>query len=330
MIGTRRALGLVTALALTLAACSSTATAAPATPAPASAAPQSAAPASQPAGVIKLGLITKFPVDFYDTMVSAVKTWATSHPEVQVLYGQGKSGTDDEGEIAAIESMISQGVKGIAITPTSPNLQTELQKAVDAGIKVILIDNDIPAWSGKSAVVATDNLAGGKLAGTWLAAHLTAGAKIGILQGVLGNPSLDARVTGMLATLGTAATVVAKAPTDCDQTKGLNAATDMLTAHPDITAIYGACGPPILGALQAIKTAGIAAGKITVVGFDAAPGEITAIIAGDEAGSVAQFPSKMGSLGLQTLEDAVNGKTVTATVDTGTEMVTKDNAAQFK
>lgn len=331
MIGPRRALGIAAALVLTVSACTSAASAPPASqPAATTTTTASTPPASQPAAVIKLGLITKFPVDFYDTMVNAVKTWATSHPEVQVLYGQGKSGTDDAGEIAAIESMISQGVKGIAITPTSPNLQTELQKAVDAGIKVVLIDNDIPAWTGKSAVVATDNLAGGKLAGTWLAAHLTAGAKIGILQGVLGNPSLDARVTGMLATLGSAATVVAKAPTDCDQTKGLNAAQDMLTAHPDIQAIYGACGPPILGALQAIKNAGTASGKITVVGFDASPGEVTAIIAGDEAGSVAQFPSKMGSLGLQTLADAVNGKTVPATVDTGTEMVTKDNASQFK
>lgn len=279
---------------------------------------------------MKLGLITKFPVDFYDVMVDAVKTWAKDHPEVEMLYAQGKSGTDDEGSIAAIESMISQGVKGIAITPTSPNLQTELQKAVDAGIKVVLIDNDIPAWSGKSSVVATDNLAGGKLAGTWLAGNLPAGAKLGVLQGVLGNPSLDDRVTGMLETLGSAATVVAKAPTDCDQTKGLNAAQDMLTANPDIQAIYGACGPPILGALEAIKNAGIAAGKIIVVGFDASGGEVDAIIAGSQAGSVAQFPSKMGSLGVATLLDAVNGKTVAPTVDTGTEMVTKDNAASFK
>ena len=168
-------------------------------------------------------------------MVDAVKTWNKDHPEVTVVFAQGKSGTDDEGEIAAIESMISQGVKGIAITPTSPNLQTELQKAVDAGIKVVLVDNDIPAWTGKSSVVATDNLAGGKLAGTFLAQHLKPGAKLGVLQGVLGAPSLDQRVDGMLATLGSAATVVAKSPTDCDETKGLNAAQDMLTANPDLT-----------------------------------------------------------------------------------------------
>jgi simple sugar transport system substrate-binding protein len=279
-------------------------------------------------GKIKIGFITKFPVDFYDTMVDAVKTWNKQHSDVQVLFAQGKNGTDDESEIAAIQSMVSQGVKAIAITPTSPNVKGELQKAVDKGIKVVLIDNDIPGWSGKSALVATDNLAGGKLAGKWLADHLKPGAKIAVLQGVLGNPSLDARVTGMLAGLGSGGTVVAKLPTDCDQTKGLNAAQDILTAHPDVDAIYGACGPPILGALQAVKAAG-KSGKITVVGFDAAPGEITAIKAGDEAASVAQFPAKMGSIGAQTALDAAQGKTPPANVDTGTEVVTKDNAANF-
>ena len=327
MIEMRR-IAIAAALLMAVAACTSsgasTAPNATATGAP-------SAPAASAGGApVKLGFITKFPVGFYDTMVNAVKTWNQDHPEVTVVFAQGKSGTDDEGEIAAIESMISQGVKGIAITPTSPNLQTELQKAVDAGIKVVLVDNDIPAWTGKSSVVATDNLAGGKLAGTFLAQHLKPGAKLGVLEGVLGAPSLQARVDGMLATLGSAATVVGKAPTDCDETKGLNAAQDMLTANPDMTALYAACGPPTTGALKAIENAKVPAGQITVVGFDASAGEIDAILAGTELGSVAQFPDKMGSLGIQTLLDAVNGTTVQANVDTGTEMVTKDNAASFK
>lgn len=278
---------------------------------------------------IKVGLITKFPVDFYDTMVDAVKKYDTDHDDVEVIYGQGKSGTDDEGQIAIIENMIVQQVKAIAVTPTSPNVQAALDKAVKAGIKVVLIDNDIPGWSGKSSVVATDNLAGGKLAGEWLAKKLPAGAKLGILQGRLGNPSLDDRVKGLKAALGSAVSVVAEPATDCDQTKGLNAAQDMLTAHPDIAAIYGACGPPIIGALQAIKAAGKKPGQIIVVGFDAAPDELTAIKSGDEAASVAQFPAKMGSLGIETAVKAARGETVQATVDTGTDMVTKDNVAQF-
>jgi ABC-type sugar transport system substrate-binding protein len=279
-------------------------------------------------GSVKIGFITKFPVDFYDTMVDAVKTWNKDHSDVTVLYAQGKDGTDDESEITAIQSMVTQGVNAIAITPTSPNVKGELQKAVDKGIKVVLIDNDIPGWTGKSSLVATNNLAGGVLAGKWLAAHLAAGAKLAVLQGVLGNPSLDDRVTGMLQGLGDHASVVTKLPTDCDQTKGLNAAQDILTAHPDVTAIYGACGPPIVGALQAVKAAG-KTGKITLMGFDAAPDEVTAIQAGTEAASVAQFPAKMGAMGAQAALDAAQGKTPPPNIDTGTEIVTKDNASQF-
>jgi ABC-type sugar transport system substrate-binding protein len=288
---------------------------------------------STPAGTadktLKVGFITKFPVDFYDIMVDAVKKYDAEHADVEVIFGQGKSGTDDEGEINTIENMISKGVKAIAITPTSPAVRSALDKAVQAGIKVVLVDNDIPGWTGKSSVVATDNLAGGKLAGTWLAGHLPPGAKIGVLQGRVGNPSLDDRVKGFKETLGTKATVVGEPATDCDQTKGLNAAQDLLTAHPDLTAIYGACGPPIVGALQAVKSAGKKPGSITVIGFDASPDELTAIKAGDQTGSVAQFPAKMGSLGIETAVAAARGESVQASVDTGTEMVTKENVASF-
>jgi len=318
--------GLMIALAIILAACSSSGSStAPSAAAPTAAASTAASPA---AGKVKIGFITKFPVDFYDTMVDSVKTWNEDNPDVTVLYAQGKSGTDDESQIAAIQSMVSQGVKAIAITPTSPNVKGELQKAVDKGVKVVLVDNDIPDWDGKSSVVATDNLAGGKLAGEWLADQLEPGATIAILQGVLGNPSLDDRVTGMLDALGDKATVVAKLPTDCDQTKGLDAAQDILTANPDVSAIYGACGPPITGALQAVKAAD-KTGKLVVVGFDASPDEVAAITAGEQSASVAQFPAKMGSMGIQAAVDAANGKTVEANIDTGTEMVTKDNAADF-
>jgi len=281
-------------------------------------------------GSIKVGFVTKFPVDFYDTMVDAVKKYDSEHQDVEVVFGQGKSGTDDEGMIAIIENMITQQVKAIAVTPTSPNVQGALDKAVKAGIKVVLVDNDIPGWSGKSSVVATDNLKGGKLAGEWLAKKLQPGSTVAILQGRLGNPSLDDRVKGFKETLGSAGTVVAEPATDCDETKGLNAAQDILTRNPNVTAIYGACGPPITGALQAIKAANKNPGSITVVGFDASPGELTAIANGEQAASVAQFPAKMGSLGIETAVKAARGESVQANVDTGTEMVTKDNVDQFK
>jgi ABC-type sugar transport system substrate-binding protein len=96
----------------------------------------------------------------------------------------------------------------------------------------------------------------------------------------------------------------------------------MLTANPDLTAIYSACGPPALGAIQSIKNAG-KSGKIVLVGFDGLPDEVTAIKAGTENATVAQHPSKIGSLGLATLYAAVTGGKVTKNVDTGTSLITK-------
>jgi simple sugar transport system substrate-binding protein len=202
---------------------------------------------------------------------------------------------------------------------------------LQAGVKVVLIDNDLPDWTGKTAVVATDNKQGGVLAGQWLKENLKAGDTIGILEGVAGVPALDARVSGMLEGLaGLDVKVVQKLATACDQVKGVDAAESILTANPNVKAIYGACGPPIIGALEAIKNAGRAPDGIVVVGFDASPDELAAIEAGTEDATVAQFPAKMGELGIATLVKAVQGETVEPNVDTGTAIVTKDNVADFK
>ena len=88
--------------------------------------------------------------------------------------------------------------------------------------------------------------------------------------------------------------MVSKLETDCDQTKGAAAAQTILTANPSLTAMYSACGPPALGAIQSIKNANIEPDKIILVGFDASPDEVTAIKGGTETGSVAQFPAKIG------------------------------------
>jgi ABC-type sugar transport system substrate-binding protein len=291
---------------------------------------QAASGASKSEEPVKLGLITKFPVDFFLTMEEAAKQWDESTPEATVTTGTGESATDDAGQIDLIESMVTQGVKGIAITPTSPAVIPARDAAVEQGVKVVLVDNDLPDWDNKSAVVSTDNFKGGQLAGQYIAEQLDEGATLAVLEGVPGVPALDDRVKGMEDGLGSSGIkVVGKAPTDCDQNKGVTAAADLLTANPDVDAIYGACGPPIVGAIQSIKRAGRKPADILVVGFDALPDEVEQIQSGQEDASVAQFPSKMGELGMETLLKAVKGEAVEPNVDTGTEIVTKENASEF-
>jgi len=278
---------------------------------------------------VKLGVITKFPVDFFFAMENAAKEWDQGQPDYEVVFGRGKAATDDEGVIQQIESMVSQGVKGIAITPTSDAVVPALDRAIERGVKVVLLDNDLPDWDGKSAVVATDNRKGGELAGQWLAEQVEAGGTIAVLEGVPGVPALDDRVEGMLEGLGDKAKVVGKAPTDCAQDKGVAAAEDLLTRSPDVTAIYAACGPPAVGAIEALANAKRKPEDVILVGFDASPDEVAAITDGTMDASVAQFPSKMGSMGMDTLAKVIKGESVPKFVDTGTEMVTKENASEF-
>lgn len=280
---------------------------------------------------VKIGFITKFPVEFFATMENAAKAWAEANPGVEIVFGQGASATDIEGQVALIESMVTQGVQGIAITPSDPSVAAALDKAVEAGVKVVLMDNNIPDWTNGTALATTNNYNAGKIAGEYLATVLKDGDTLGILEGVPGVPALDDRVNGMMEGLGALqVTVVGQGATNCTQELGLTVAEDLLTANPGLTAIYAACGPAAVGATQAIENAGIANDDIIMVGFDACCGELDKIASGQEDASVAQFPAMMGEMGVATLVAAIRGEAVESLVDTGAGLVTIDNLADFQ
>jgi simple sugar transport system substrate-binding protein len=286
---------------------------------------------AQAQDAVKLGFITKFPVPFFATMENAAKAYAEAHPGVEIIYGQGQSATDIEGQIALIESMVAQGVQGIAVTPVDPTVAPALDKAIAAGVLVVLMDNDIPGWEGRTALATTDNYNAGRIAGAHLATVLKDGDTIGILEGVPGVPSLDDRVNGMLEGLkGVNVTIVGRGGTNCTEELGINVAEDLLTANPDLTAIFAACGPPAAGAARAITNAGIAPEDIVFVGFDFCCGEEEALADGIEDATVAQFPAKMAELGVDALVKAIRGEEVASLIDSGAALVTRENMDQFK
>jgi len=282
------------------------------------------------ADTVKIGFITKFPVPFFATMENAAKAYAAAHPGVEIVFGQGTSATDIEGQIALIESMVTRGVKGIAVTPVDPTVAPALDKAIAAGVKIVLMDNNIPDWKGRTALATTDNYNAGKIAGGYLKTVLKEGDTLGILEGVPGVPSLDDRVKGMLDGLqGVKVKIVGKGATKCTEELGISVAEDLLTANPDLKSIYAACGPPAAGAAQAIKNAHIANRHVILVGFDFCCGEKEALEAGIEDATVAQFPAKMAELGVDALVKALRGEKVESLIDSGAALVTKANMAKF-
>ena len=280
---------------------------------------------------IKIGFITKFPVPFFATMEDGARAYAAENPGLEIVFGQGASATDIEGQISLIESMVTQGVQGIAITPVDPTVASTLDKAVAAGVKVVLMDNNIPDWEGRTALATTDNYNAGKIAGEHLKTLLKNGDTLGILEGVPGVPALDDRVNGMLEGLqGVDVKIVGRGGTNCTEELGLNVAQDILTANPDLKAIYAACGPPAAGAARAIENAGIAPEDIVLVGFDFCCGEEEALAAGIEDATVAQFPFNMAKYGVEALVKSIRGEEVSSLIDSGAALVTKENMAEFQ
>jgi ribose transport system substrate-binding protein len=278
---------------------------------------------------LKIGFITKFSAPYFSTMEEGGQA-AADAAGVDIIFAVGDSATDIEGQIRHIESMVAQGVDGIAITPVDPTVASALDRAIDAGVKVVLMDNSIPDWGHETALATTNNYAAGVLAGQYLAGQLSDGAKIGLLEGVPGVPALDDRINGMLEGLGDLKyEIVGRGATGCQEEAGLNLAQDILTANPDVNAFYGACGAPTVGAGTAIKNAGISPDSVVVVGFDFCCGEAEALASGDEDATVAQFPYRMAQFGVDALVTSLRGGAVESLIDSGAALVTMDNIADF-
>jgi simple sugar transport system substrate-binding protein len=311
-----------TALALTAAGCGGdddTGTASSGAP---------SAAGSEASGAVKVAFITKFPVAFFTAMEDAAKAYAAENGGVDISYFSCKTPADVACQTAQIEDAVTKGFQAIVITPMGPEVIPAMTAAADKGVKVVLADNNLEDFTKKTAVAATDNVKGGQAAGAYLKSILKSGDTIGLMEGVRGVPALDARIKGVQDALqGTGVKVIiGGAETKCDAAQGATVAEDLLTREPNLTAIYSACDDPAIAAAKVAKQKGK---TVVVVGYDGLPDAAKAIQAGDMRATIAQFPGKMASLGVEAAVNAVQGKTVEPFIDTGTELVTEDNAAQF-
>jgi simple sugar transport system substrate-binding protein len=283
---------------------------------------------SSESGGVKIAFITKFPVAFFTAMEDSAKAYAAEHDGVDISYFSCESPSDTACQIAQIEDAVVKRFQAIVITPMGPEVVPAMNDAADKGLKIVLADNNLEDFTKEVAVAATDNVKGGVAAGDYLKSVLQSGDTIGLMEGVRGVPALDARIKGVKTALeGTGVKVIiGGSETQCDAAKGATVAEDLLTREPDLTAIYSACDDPAIAAAKVAKQKGK---KVLVMGYDGLPDAAKAIEAGDMQATIAQFPGKMAALGVAAAVDAVNGKKVEPFIDTGTELVTKDNAAQF-
>ena len=233
-------------------------------------------------------------------------------------------------QVSILEDQIQRGAKVLLVAPSgSAQVVPILQGAIGKGVPVILVDSDAPL-PGKASYVGTDNRAGGALAGRHVVDTVRSG-KVALIHGVPGNQSQDDRAAGFLETLAAAPDlqIVARQPANSERSLGLTVMENILTAHPDLRAVFATNDQMALGAVEAISARGLQ-GKIAVIGFDATAEAVQAISEGRMSASVAQRPMEMGRRSVEAALALLDGKPVEARIDTGTELVTAANAASYR
>ncbi|GED17170.1 sugar ABC transporter substrate-binding protein [Aneurinibacillus migulanus] len=227
-------------------------------------------------------------------------------------------------QVNMMEDVLNQKPDALVVAPTQPATAIPVfDRYKQAGIPVLLVDSDAN-WTDKTAFIGTDNTTAGKTGGEALAKMLKKGDKVALIAGALGNPATDERIKGAKEALTSAGMVIAaEQPADSDKDKAMSVMENMLQTNPDIKGVFSANDDMAIGALRAVTAKGL---DIKVIGTDGTIEAVESILSGKLAGSVAQSPYNMGYKGVENAVKAIKGEAVEKRIDSGVEMITKENA----
>ncbi|MCP4316618.1 MAG: sugar ABC transporter substrate-binding protein [Hyphomicrobiales bacterium] len=237
--------------------------------------------------------------------------------------------SDVAAQISQIEDQLAKGVKGIVIAPTDPNaLAPVIDEAIADGVPVVFIDTK--GTNAGVTYIGTDNQAGAALAAKHICDNVAKGSDVAILQGIVTQSTGKARADGSHEGLmACGLNIVAEQTGEWDRAKGLAVMENIITANPNIKAVFASNDNMGLGAIEALKSANML-DQVFLVGFDANPDAAESVLAGEMAATVAQNPYNMGAIGVESVLTLMKGGKLAPVIDTGTVLVDKAIAADYK
>ena len=289
-----------------------------------------------PSATIKVGLITK---DVTNPFFVKMKLGATAQARklgAQLKYAAGKSSSDNAGQIAAIENMTTQGVKGILITVADGKAENPaIAKARKAGVIVIALDSPTTPKSATNALFATNNFNAGVLIGKYARAA-TKGKKVTIamLDEHAGSSVGALRHNGFLKGFGIkgSSSLITCVGNGQGQTAPSQTAMEnCLQKNPNINVVYTINEPSAAGAWTALKNAGKSKSATTIVSVDGGCAGVRNIRAGVIDATSQQYPLKMAALGVSAVvKYAKTGVKPRGYTDTGVNLIAKKAVAGVK
>ncbi|MDP0298575.1 ribose ABC transporter substrate-binding protein RbsB [Glaesserella parasuis] len=231
------------------------------------------------------------------------------------------SQNDPAKELSNVEDVTVRGATVLLINPTdSEAVGTAVAVANKKNIPVITLDRGANKGNVVSHI-ASDNVAGGKMAGDFIAEKVGKNAKVIQLEGIAGTSAARKRGEGFKqAVEANQFELLASQPADFDRTKGLNVMENLLASHGSAKAVFAQNDEMALGALRAIKASGK---NILVVGFDGTDDAVKAVNGGQLAATIAQQPEKIGELGVEVADKVLKGEKVEAQIPVPLKVISK-------
>lgn len=258
-----------------------------------------------------IGILPKTVINdtFMASLSAEAEAQAKKHgltPEVHSVSGHGAI----EEQVAAVETLIARGVKGIALAALdSKGLAPVVKRAAQAGIPVVLIDSGVQTDPANYvSLVATDNVKAAGLAADYAAALLSGQGKVAQLEGEPGSEAAINRVKGFHEGIAKHPEIklVSSITGHWTTPGGVEATEAILSAHPDVNLIFASSDLMAVGAAEVLKRQ--KRSDVIVVGFDGIPEGTQLVVEGRSAGDVSQSAKGMADTAIEMLAAIIKGE----------------------
>ena len=263
-------------------------------------------------------LITKTDTNPFFVKMKEGATAKAAEMGVSLKSYAGKVDGDHQSQVAAIETCIADGAKGILIAASDTKaIVGAVTQAREAGLVVIALDTPLEPMSAADATFATDNFLAGELIGKWDAAALGAGAataKIGMLDLAVSQPSVGVlRDQGFLQGFGidlgnpnkwgdeSDPRIVGNDVTAGNEEGGRRAMENLLAKDPMINVVYTINEPAASGAYEALKAIG-RENDVLIVSVDGGCPGVADVKDGVIGATSQQYPLLMAALGIEAIK----------------------------
>src|SRR5580704_13747995 len=280
----------------------------------------------------KIGVsMDKFDDNFLTVLRNGMADYAKTQPGVTLQIEDAKD--DVSKQLSQVQNFIANGVTAIIVNPVDTSATAAITKdAADAGVPLVYVNRepaDVEKLGPKAAFVASNESESGTLETKEICKLLGGKGNILVIEGQLSNQAAVQRTKDIHEVIATpdcsSMKIIAEQTANWDRTQAQNLMTNWLSKGLKYDALVSNNDEMAVGAIQAMKAAGLDTKKAIVGGVDATQDALASMKAGDLKVTVFQDAAGQGSGAINAALDVIAGKSVDKKIYVPFQLVTPEN-----